>query len=626
MHGNKSFLIYCTNKDAGCGMNRNQTHHRGRTAFVGIVLCFVLAGLAGRLFFLMVVSADYYSRMAEDLHQRERTIKAARGRILDRNGVVIADNRTVCTISVVHNQIEDPEGVIQVLCQELELSEETVRKKVEKYSAREIIKTNVDKTDGDRIREKKLDGVKVDEDYKRYYPYDSLASRVLGFTGGDNQGIIGLEVQYESYLKGQDGTILTLSDAAGVEIENAAEDRIEPVAGRDLVTSLDVNIQKYAEQAAYQVMEKKQANSVSVIVMNPKNGEILAMVNVPEFNLNEPFTLIPGVLAEAGVPGSTGETSGDTGEQEDAGTQKPSTQDLLNKMWRNKCINDTYEPGSTFKIITAAAGLEAGVVGLNDTFSCPGFRIVEDRKIRCHKVGGHGGENFLQGMMNSCNPVLIDVGQRLGVDSYYEYFTQFGLFGKTGIDLPGEAATIMHKKENMGPVELATVSFGQSFQITPLQLITTASSIINGGVRVTPHLGVRIEDPASGSVRVLDYGDGEQILSEEVSGTMRYILEQVVAEGSGKNAQVEGFRIGGKTATSEKLPRSLKKYISSFVGFAPAEDPQVIALVTIDEPQGVYYGGTIAAPVIGDIFETILPYLGIPGELPAESEAEKSAG
>ena len=626
MHGNKSFLIYCTNKDAGCGMNRNQTHHRGRTAFVGIVLCFVLAGLAGRLFFLMVVSADYYSRMAEDLHQRERTIKAARGRILDRNGVVIADNRTVCTISVVHNQIEDPEGVIQVLCRELELSEETVRKKVEKYSAREIIKTNVDKADGDRIREKKLAGVKVDEDYKRYYPYDSLASRVLGFTGGDNQGIIGLEVQYESYLKGQDGTILTLSDAAGVEIENAAEDRIEPVAGRDLVTSLDVNIQKYAEQAAYQVMEKKQANSVSVIVMNPKNGEILAMVNVPEFNLNEPFTLIPGILAEAGVPGSSGETSGDTGEQEDAGTQKPSTQDLLNKMWRNKCINDTYEPGSTFKIITAAAGLEAGVVGLNDTFSCPGFRIVEDRKIRCHKVGGHGGENFLQGMMNSCNPVLIDVGQRLGVDSYYKYFTQFGLLGKTGIDLPGEAATIMHKKENMGPVELATVSFGQSFQITPLQLITTASSIINGGVRVTPHLGVRIEDPASGSVRVLDYGEGEQILSEEVSGTMRYILEQVVAEGSGKNAQVEGFRIGGKTATSEKLPRSLKRYISSFVGFAPAEDPQVIALVTIDEPQGVYYGGTIAAPVIGDIFETILPYLGIPRELPAESEAEKSAG
>lgn len=598
-------------------MNRNRTHHRGRAALVCIMLCLCMAGLTGRLFFLMIVSADYYSQMAEDLHQRERTIKAARGRILDRNGVVIADNRTVCTISVVHNQIEDPEGVIEVLCKELELSEETVRKKVEKYSAREIIKTNVDKALGDRIREKKLAGVKVDEDYKRYYPYGSLASRILGFTGGDNQGIIGLEVQYESYLKGQDGTILTLSDAAGVEIENAAEDRIEPVAGKDLVTSLDVNIQKYAQQAAYQVMEKKQANSVSVIVMNPKNGEILAMVNVPEFDLNEPFTLIPGIQAEA---------SENSDSQSGASPNRQSSQDLLNRMWRNKCINDTYEPGSTFKIITAAAGLEAGVVGLNDSFSCPGFRIVEDRKIRCHKVGGHGGENFLQGMMNSCNPVLIDVGQRLGVDRYYEYFGQFGLFGKTGIDLPGEAATIMHKKENMGPVELATVSFGQSFQITPLQLITTASSIINGGIRITPHLGVRIEDSASGSVRNLDYGEGERILSEETSKTMRYILEQVVAEGSGKNAKVEGFRIGGKTATSEKLPRSLKKYISSFVGFAPADDPQVIALITIDEPEGVYYGGTIAAPVIGDIFKTILPYLGIPEEPSAEAETEKSAG
>lgn len=571
-------------------MNRNQTHHRGRTVFLCAALCLCMAGLAGRLFFLMIYRADYYSEMAEDLHQRERTIKAARGRILDRNGVVIADNRTVCTISVVHNQIQDPEEVIRVLCEELELDEETVRKKVETYSAREIIKTNVDKEKGDAIRVRRLAGVKVDEDYKRYYPYDTLASRVLGFTGGDNQGIIGLEVQYEKYLKGTDGTILTLSDAAGVEIENAAEDRIEPVAGKDLVTSLDVNIQKYAEQAAAQVMEQKNALSVSVIVMNPENGEILAMVNVPEFNLNDPFTLLPGMQAEGG--GVSG-------------------QDLLNQMWRNKCINDTYEPGSTFKIITAAAGLEAGVVGLEDTFSCPGFCIVGDRKIRCHKVGGHGFETFLQGMMNSCNPVLIDVGQRLGVDQYYQYFTQFGLLGKTGIDLPGEAATIMHRKENMGPVELATVSFGQSFQITPLQLITTAASIVNGGVRVTPHIGLRAMDRETGSIRSLEPDSQGRILSEETSREMQFILEQVVAEGSGKNARIEGYRIGGKTATSEKLPRSRKKYISSFLGFAPADDPQVIALITIDEPEGVYYGGTIAAPVIGDIFENILPYLGI---------------
>ena len=577
-------------------MNRNQTHHRGRIAFVCIMLCLCMAGLTGRLFFLMIYKADYYSEMAEDLHQRERTIKAARGRILDRNGVVIADNRTVCTISVVHNQIEDPESVIRILSGELGVPEDTVRKKVEKYSAREIIKTNVDKKEGDKIRAQGLAGVKVDEDYKRYYPYDSLASRVLGFTGGDNQGIIGLEVQYEKYLKGQDGKILTLSNAAGVEIENAAEDRIEPVAGNDLVVTLDVNIQKYAEQAAYQVMEKKQANSVSVVVMNPKNGEILAMVNVPEFNLNEPFTLIPGIAADG-----DGKTS----------------QDLLNQMWRNKCINDTYEPGSTFKIVTAAAGLEAGVVKLTDNFSCPGFRVVEDRKIRCHKVGGHGGETFLQGMMNSCNPVLIDVGQRLGVDNYYKYFAQFGLLGKTGIDLPGEAATIMHKKENMGLVELATVSFGQSFQITPLQLITTASSVINGGNRVTPHLAVKSVSPQTGSVHKFEFPLGDRILSEETSSTMRYILEQVVSEGSGKNAKIEGYRIGGKTATSEKLPRSLKKYISSFVGFAPADDPQVIALITIDEPEGIYYGGTIAAPVVGSIFENILPYLGRP-----KSEAE----
>ncbi len=569
--------------------------------------------------------------MAEDLHQRERSIKAARGRILDRNGTVIADNRTVCTVSVVHNQITEPERTAEVLSRELSIPLEDVKKKVEKYTAREIIKTNVDKEIGDRIREMALPGVKVDEDYKRYYPYDSLASRVLGFTGGDNQGIIGLEVQYESWLKGENGLILTLADAAGVEIENAAEDRIEPIPGHDLTVSLDVNIQKYAEQAAYQVMEKKSANSVSVIVMNPKNGEILAMVNVPEFNLNEPFNLTAGMEAEHKEEGQTvwlpasaeaqGEEKTDESPEEAGGGEAKKRQDLLNQMWRNKCINDTYEPGSTFKIITAAAGLEAGVVDLDDTFSCPGFRIVEDRKIRCHKVGGHGGETFLQGMMNSCNPVLIDVGQRLGVDNYYRYFEQFGLMGKTGVDLPGEAATIMHRKENMGAVELATVSFGQSFQITPLQLITTASSIINGGNRVTPHFALRAENPSTGIVHEFEYKEKGRILSEETSAAMRYILEQVVAEGSGKNAKIEGYRIGGKTATSEKLPRSRKKYISSFLGFAPADDPQVIALITIDEPEGVYYGGTIAAPVVGDIFENILPYLGIPR---AEEESTNS--
>lgn len=571
-------------------MNPNQTCHREKIAILCFLLCICMAGLMGRLFFLMMYRSEHYSQMAEDLHERERTIKAARGNIVDANGIVIATNRTVCTISVIHNQVEDPELVIKTLCQELELDENLVRKKVEKRSSREIIRTNVDKEMGDKIRNCRLAGVKVDEDYKRYYPFDSLASKALGFTGGDNQGIIGLEVMYEPYLKGINGTILTMTDAAGVEIENAFEDRVEPVAGSDLHISLDVNIQQYVEQAAYETMEKKQANRVSIIVMNPQNGEILAMANAPEFNLNEPFTL--NVETEAGI--SAGEK-----------------QELLNQMWRNPCLNDTYEPGSTFKIITAAAGLEAGVVGLNDQFSCPGFRIVEDRKIRCHKVGGHGGETFLQGAMNSCNPVFIDVGQRLGIDSYYRYFEQFGLKQKTGIDLPGEAGTIMHKKENMGQVELATVSFGQSFQITPIQLITTAASIVNGGNRITPHFGVKVVNEGQGTVHRFDYPVKEHVVSEETSATMRYILEQVVAEGSGKKAALEGYRIGGKTATSEKLPRSLKKYISSFIGFAPADNPQVIALITIDEPQGVYYGGTIAAPVISDIFLNILPYLGI---------------
>ena len=570
-------------------MNSFLTHHRRKTLIVTVGAMLLILGLIGQLGYLMIVRSEHYSALADELHQRERTIKAARGEIVDRNGVVIATNRTVCTVSVIFNQVEEREKVIEVLCDELHLPEAEVRKKVEKRSSREIIRTNVDKSVGDQIRKYNLAGVKVDEDYKRYYPYQSMASKVLGFTGADNQGIIGLEVKYESYLKGRDGVILTLADAKGVELEYAAEDRVEPIAGNTLTVSLDVNIQKYAEQAAYQVMEKKGAKAVSIVIMNPQNGEIYAMVNVPEFNLNDPFYLGTDVVFD-----STEEK-----------------QNLLNQMWRNRCINDTYEPGSTFKIMTAAAGLEAGVVSLTDQFSCPGFRIVEDRKIRCHKVGGHGGETFLQGAMNSCNPVFIDVGQRLGVESFYRYFEQFGLLGKTGIDLPGEAATIMHKKDNMGLVELATVSFGQSFQITPMQLLTTASSIINGGNRITPHFAVKAESKDGTVVREFTYPVREGVVSEKTSETMRYVLGQVVAEGSGNKAQVEGYSVGGKTATSEKLPRSLKKYISSFLGFAPAEDPQVIALITIDEPVGIYYGGTIAAPVIGDIFEMILPYLGI---------------
>ena len=565
------------------------THHRKKLFIVFLISVLLMVGLCAQLGFLMIARSDHYSKMADELHKRERTIKAARGEIVDRNGTVIAANRTVCTVSVIHNQVTEPEKVIRELVRILELPGPEVRKKVEKWSSREIIRTNVEKSVGDQIMNLGLSGVKVDEDYKRYYPYRSLASKVLGFTGADNQGIIGLEVMYERYLKGRDGLILTTSDAKGTELQNAAEERVEPVPGNTLTVSLDVNIQKYAEQAAYQVMEKKGAKAVSVIVMNPRNGEIYAMVNVPEFDLNDPFTL-------------NVESGGLTGTE---------LQDARNKMWRNRCINDTYEPGSTFKIITAAAGLEAGVVHLDDRFSCPGFRIVEDRKIRCHKIGGHGGETFLQGAMNSCNPVFIDVGARLGVDSFYHYFEQFGLLGKTGIDLPGEAATIMHKKENMGLVELATVSFGQSFQITPIQLITTASSIINGGRRITPHFAMNVESTDGTYYQKFSYPERMGVVSEATSETMRYILEQVVAEGSGKRAKLPGYRVGGKTATSEKLPRSLKKYISSFLGFAPADDPQVIALITIDEPVGIYYGGTIAAPVVADIFSNILPYLDI---------------
>ena len=581
-------------------MNENHTCHRGKTAVLYFLLSLMIIGLGGRLFYLMIFRSEYYSAKAEDLHLRERSIKAARGRILDRNGQVLADNRTVCTISVIYSQVTDREETIQVLSRELGLEEGEVRRKVEKRSSREVIASNVEKETGDQIRGFHLDGVKVDEDYKRYYPYDSLASRVLGFTGGDNQGIIGLEVKYEEYLKGENGTIFTLTDAAGVELENGKEERLEPTAGRDLILSLDVNIQQYAQQLAYQTMEKKNAKGVSIIVMNPQNGEILAMVNAPEFDLNDPFTLDQNLVSESARQKAA--------EEEASGMEK---QERRNRMWRNSCVSDTYEPGSTFKIITAAAGLESGVVTLEDRFSCPGYRIVEDRKIRCHKTGGHGGETFLQGMMNSCNPVLIDVGQRLGVENYCRYFDQFGLRGKTGIDIPGEAATIMHDPKNMGPVELATVSFGQSFQITPVQLVATVSSIINGGRRVTPHFALEAQSRDKTWTKKFSWPLGEQILSEETSETMRYILEMVVAEGSGKNAAVEGYRIGGKTATSEKLPRSLKKYISSFIGFAPADDPQVIALITIDEPEGIYYGGAIAAPVIGDLFRNILPILGI---------------
>lgn len=570
-------------------MFRNKTYNRKKILMVFVLVILVLGILAGRLVYLMIFCSEYYGRKAEDLHERERDIKAARGKILDINGNVLADNRTVCTISVIHSQIEQPEEIVAVLSKELGMEEAEVRKRVEKVSSIEKVKSNIDKKTGDRIRSYKLPGIKVDEDYKRYYPYDSLASKVLGFTGGDNQGIIGLEVKYEDYLKGTNGKILTLTDARGVEIKNAGERRQEPVDGYNLRVSLDYNIQMYCEQAAKRVKEQKAADSVSILVMNPQNGEILAMVNVPEFNLNEPFTLIT----------------------EQAGNGTGGTQEQLNRMWRNQCINDTYEPGSIFKIITAASALEEGVVTVNDNFSCPGYKIVEDRKIRCHKVGGHGAETFTQGIMNSCNPVFIEVGLRLGVDNFYKYFRQFGLLNKTGIDLPGEAATIMHKKEKVGPVELATISFGQSFQVTPIQLASTVSSLINGGNRITPHFGVDIQNEQGKVIETLQYGKGHKIVSEETSRTMRGLLEKVVSEGGGNKAYLEGYSIGGKTATSQTLPRSAHKYISSFVGFAPAENPQVLAMVIINNPQGIYYGGTIAAPVVQDIYSNILPYLGI---------------
>lgn len=572
---------------------KNKTYNKKKMLIVFLCALVVIIGLTGRLVYLMVFDAEYYQEKAKSLHEREREIKAARGEIIDRNGTVLATNKTVCTISVIHSQIKEPERVIKELSSILGLEEETVRKRVEKVSSMERIKTNVEKEVGDKIRNLELDGVKVDEDFKRYYPFEELASKVLGFTGGDNQGIIGLEVGYENELKGQNGMILTTTDARGIELDGVAEDRIEPRAGNTLQISLDYNIQMYAQQMAEKVMEEKQAEKVAILLMNPKNGEILAMVNVPEFNLNEPF-----VLNTEGSENLTPEEK----------------QDALNQMWRNGCINDTYEPGSTFKIITSSACLEEGVVKLDDRFHCPGYKMVEDRKIRCHKVGGHGSETFVQGIQNSCNPVFIEIGLRLGTDDFYKYFEQFGLMGETGVDLPGEASTIMHKKENVGQVELATMSFGQSFQVTPVQMAATVSSLINGGYRVTPHFGVQVLDAKGKKIETLHEGRGKRIASEETSKTMQKLLESVVSEGSGKNAYVEGYSIGGKTATSQTLPRSANKYISSFIGFAPAQDPQILGMCVIYDPQGIYYGGTIAAPVIGDIFENIFPYLGIEKE------------
>lgn len=567
------------------------TFHKKKIWVVFLCCVLMITGLAGRLFYLMCFRSDYYYEKAKDLHERERDIKAARGKILDARGKVLASNRTVCTISVIHSQIKEPEKVISLLAQKLEMPKDQIRKRVEKVSSIERIRTNVEKEVGDAIREEGLSGVKVDEDYKRYYPYGSLASKVLGFTGGDNQGIIGLEVKYEEILKGKQGKILTTADARGVELDALGETREDPVDGSSLVLSLDVNIQEYAQQAALKVMEEKQAERVSILLMNPQNGEIYACVNVPEFDLNDPFTL------------NTQTESGEvTGEKK---------QDLLNQMWRNPCLNDTYEPGSTFKIITMSAGLEAGVVSKDDRFYCPGYKVVEDRRIHCAKRTGHGAQNFVEGAQNSCNPVFIEVGLRLGVERYYKYFRQFGLFDKTGVDLPGEAGTIMHAMKNMGEVELATVSFGQSFQITPIQLATTVSSLINGGKRITPHFGVSVLNPDGTEGEKLTYPVKEGIVSVNTSKQVREILETVVSQGSGKNAKIEGYSIGGKTATSQTLPRSANRYISSFLGFAPAEDPQILGLCIIHDPQGIYYGGTIAAPVIRSIFENILPYLGI---------------
>jgi len=573
-------------------------YNRQKIKLFAILLILASIALLGRLVYVMIIKSEYYNIKADDLHERERTIKAERGIIYDRNGVALATNVSVCTVTVIHNQITDFEKVIEVLSTELELDETEVGKSVEKVTSIETIQSNVPKEVGDIIRSYKLDGVNVDEDYARYYPFGTLASKVIGFTGSDNQGIIGLEVIYDEYLKGSEGSILTTTDVRGIEVENAAETRIDPVKGSDLYTSIDYNIQTYAQQVADKIMEQKEAQAVSIILMNPQNGEILAMVNAPEFDLNEPYTL-----------------NIDAGEN-----STESFNDLLNQMWRNDCINDTYEPGSTFKIVTSTAALEEGLVSLNETFSCPGFRIVEDRRIRCHKTTGHGTETFIEGFMNSCNPVFMDIGARVGIETLYKYFEKLGLFSKTGVDLPGESGSIMHHIDNVGAVELATVSFGQSFQITPLQLLTAASAIVNGGNLVTPHFGVKVVNEAKDTVNELSYETEKNVITEETSETMKELLELVVSEGTGKNAYIEGYSIGGKTATSQKLPRSDNKYIASFIGFAPADDPQVIGIVLIDEPVGTYYGGTIAAPVMKEVFENVLPYLGLEKAITEESE------
>ena len=587
-------------------MKKNMTFHKRKIWVVLLCCILMMTGLIGRLVYLMCFRSDYYYKKAKELHEREREIKAARGEILDAKGKVLASNRTVCTISLIHSQIKEPEKVISLLSEKLKIDEAEVRKRVEKISSIEIVKTNVEKSTGDEIRECSLAGVKVDEDYKRYYPCGSLASKVIGFTGGDNQGIIGLEVKYEEILRGQPGKILTTTDARGVELKEMGEGREMPIPGNDLQISLDASIQEYVQQAALKVMEEKQAERVSILLMNPQNGEIYACVNVPEFDLNQPFHLNTG--------------------QDTSGLSQKKKQDLLNQMWRNPCLNDTYEPGSTFKIITMSAGLEEGVVSVNDHFFCPGYKIVEDRRIRCARRTGHGAETFVQGAQNSCNPVFIEVGLRLGVDNYYKYFRQFGLMEKTGIDLPGEAGTIMHKKENMGEVELATVAFGQSFQITPIQLASTVSALINGGNRVTPHFGVTVRSSDGTKAQKIQYPPEKRIVSQETSETVRAILETVVSEGSGKNAKIEGYSIGGKTATSQTLPRSANRYISSFLGFAPAENPQILGLCIIHNPQGIYYGGTIAAPVIRSIFENVLPYMGIEKTEPQEEEKTAKEG
>ena len=612
-----------------------KTFTKKKLFVVTVVMILALVLLVVRLGYLMIYKSEYYMEKAEALHERERSIKAKRGIIYDRNGVELAGNKPVCSISVIHSQITDEEGVVKVLCEVLGLDEETVRQKVEANSIREKIKSNVDKETADVLREKNLAGVMIDEDYKRYYPYDSLASKVLGFTGSDNQGIVGLEVAYESILSGTPGSILTLTDANGLEIENEAEGRIEPISGNNLYISIDVNMQKYAEQAAKKVLKQKQAKRVSVVLMNPQNGEIYAMVNVPEYNLNEPYTLVrvedlyvepieeksENVVVTA--PLENEEKKAEDMDESEKMTEEQK-QNALNNMWRNFCINDTYEPGSTFKLVTATAALEEGVVKLDDTFSCPGFRMVEDRKIRCHKVGGHGTENFKEGFMNSCNPVFIDVGARVGVSAMYDNYEKLGLFERTGVDLPGEASSIMHKQENVKAVELATMSFGQSFQITPLQLLRAASAVINGGTLVTPHFGIYATDEEGNKTRTFSYEEKENVIEKNTSETMKELLEAVVAEGSGSKGQVAGYRVGGKTATSEKLPRGNGKYISSFLGFAPADNPQIIGIIMIDEPVGIYYGGTIAAPVMSEIFSNILPYMGIEADYTQEDTTEAS--